>query len=57
MRKSAEFTGLHLSRILFAVEPNLNAYELHDVIEIMLPMIARGIHDGFDEHRAISPSD
>ena len=45
MRKSAEFTGLELGRILFTIEPNLNEDELRDVVEILLPVIERSIYD------------
>ena len=55
--KSAEFTGWQLGRILFTVAPNLNAYKLHEVVDMMLVHIARGIADGFAEHRAIGPCD
>ena len=45
LRKSAEFTGLELGRILFTIEPNLNEDELRDVVEILLPVIERSIYD------------
>ena len=57
LRKSAEFTGLQLGRILFTIEPNLNEDELRGVHEMMLPVVERGIYDGYGEHRAISPCD